>query len=73
MDIQLSIEKLEHIILLAKEQQKTDSSLSSTLQFSLIDKSDTHLGDDHVAVWQQSAYAECDGKLLYNHWIPVNA
>lgn len=73
MDIQLSIEKLEYIIALAKKQQKADDSLSTTLQFTLIDKIDSHLGDDHVAVWLQSGYAECNGVLLYNHFIPVKA
>ncbi len=71
MDIQLSIEKLEHIITLARKAKSLDNSLSTTLQFTLIDKIDSHLGDDHVAVWQQSGFAECNGELLYNHFIPM--
>lgn len=69
MDIQLSIEKLEHIIALAKEERKKDNSLSSVLEITLIDSIGTNLGDDHVAVWQHSNYAECSGKLIFNHWI----
>lgn len=71
MKIQLSINKLEHLIKLAKAAKLKDESLSSTLQIELISDSDTHLGDDHIGVTVKSGYAECNGTLIYAHWLPV--
>jgi hypothetical protein len=71
--MQLSIQKLERLIEKAKAQIELDSSLSDVLEFDVCGEADTHLGDDHVAVWIKSGYAECNGKQIYNHWEPVRA
>lgn len=72
MKVQLSIKKLEYLIGMAKAAKAKDSSLSNTFEIELVDSSDTHLGDDHIAVYQKSGYAECDSKLMYAHWLPIN-
>lgn len=69
--ITLSIEKLEHIIALAKKAKSLDSSLSSSLEFELNDHYNAHNSDDHVSVWVNSGYVECNGECIYNHWLPV--
>lgn len=71
MKTQLSIKKLEYLIAKAKEAKKLDNSLSNTIEIYCIEEASGHLSDDHVAVWIKSSYAECDGELLYNHWLPI--
>lgn len=63
--IQLTIETLEMIIDEAKHQQSIDSSLSSTLEFELINGTDTWLGNDRLSVILKSGYQECYGQKLY--------
>lgn len=62
--ITISIKDLELIIELAKRAKSTDSSLSETVELSLIKESDTHLGSDMLEVWLKSSYSECVGHRI---------
>lgn len=59
MKIQITISDLEALIQRAKKMQKYNSSLSSTIEFSLVSASDTHLGSDRFKAELKSGYAEC--------------
>lgn len=64
LSIQLSIEELERILSDAKLMRHHDSSLSNTIQLTLIRETDSHNGSDLVAANLKSGYAECDSKSI---------
>ena len=64
LSIQLSIEKLERILSEAKLLKHHDSSLSNTVQLTLIKENDTHNGSDVVEAYLKSSYSECDSKSI---------
>jgi hypothetical protein len=61
---QLTISDLKRIISIAEGCMEDDSSLSDTLQFTLVEHCDTHTGSDIVRVDLLSAYSECFGKNI---------
>lgn len=63
--MQMTIQRLQNIIDMAKGFKELDSSLSDTIEFELLKEKDTHLGSDTVRVLQKSAYGECNGKYLF--------
>jgi hypothetical protein len=64
LELQLTINQLEKLITLAKENQKRDSSLSNTINIQVLSTPETHLGCSKITARINSAYAECIGKLL---------
>jgi hypothetical protein len=67
--IQTTVEVLEKIIDAAKRAQKRDDSLSTTLELEVTHECDTHLGSDMVGVTLKSAYQECNGEVVFHHYI----
>lgn len=63
--LQITIEDLEKIIEDAKMLRRHDSSLSSTIELSVLKSCDTHTGSDLVSSTLKSGYAECVGKCIY--------
>ena len=62
--LQIKIETLEMIIDEVKHQRSLDSSLSETIEFELINGTDTWLGDDRFSATLKSGYQECYGIKL---------
>lgn len=62
--LQIKIETLEMIINECKHQQSLDNSLSNTIEFELINGSETWLGDDRFSAILKSGYQECYGTKL---------
>jgi len=69
MKIQTTIDILERIVNAAKEARKYDDSLSLTIEIEQISETDLHLGSDHIGVILKSTYQECNGKVIFNHWL----
>jgi hypothetical protein len=65
MKLQLKIEDLKKIIFEAESRANVDTSLSSTVQISLVSQNDTHLGSDRVEVSLKSIFQECENQHLY--------
>ena len=63
--IQIKISDLEMIIEEAKHQKTLDNSLSETLEFELIQGTETWLGNDRISVVLKSGYQECYGQKLF--------
>ena len=64
MELQIGLAKLKAIIDVAEQNIERDSSLSETVTIKVVEKIDTHLGDDKIVIHQKSGYAECVSKLI---------
>ena len=62
--IQIKIDLLKKIVQEAETMKSHDSSLSDTLLFTVIHSTETHLGNDRIAVELKSGYSECIGKSI---------
>lgn len=67
--ISISVETLKALIEEVETLQTMDSSLSSTIEITLIKQCDTHLANDKIECWLKSNYAECIGTKLYSYII----
>ena len=65
MKTQLTIAQLEEIIRVAKNNLKYDSSLSDTVEITVLKSTDCHTGSDIIEVEQKSSYAECMGCVIH--------
>ena len=65
MKTQITISQLERILNAAKRAQKSDNSLSETIELEVTSKVDTHLGGDMIAATLKSAYSECNGEVIF--------
>ncbi|SOD80857.1 hypothetical protein [Spirosoma fluviale] len=63
MDI--TIQQLEKIVRQAKAQRKHDTSLSSTLEFHIMEYSPNHLGGDKISVRIKSNYSDAIGTAIF--------
>jgi hypothetical protein len=64
MKIQITITQLENLLDVARESQKRDSSLSNTIQMTLLAENQTHCGADKLRFDLKSSYAESNGQYL---------
>ena len=60
--IQIKADILELILDEVKDMRKKDDSLSDTIEFTIIEQTDTHLGSDRFSAELKSGYSECYGK-----------
>jgi hypothetical protein len=49
----------------AKQQKLSDNSLSNTIEFELIEGTETWLGNDRLSATLKSCYQECFGQKLF--------
>ena len=66
MKTQLTIQQLEQILIAAKNNKKYDSSLSDTVEITVIKQTDCHAGGDTIRAELLSSYSECMGTIVYN-------
>lgn len=61
---QLTIQAIESLLDVANKAKQTDDSLSSTIEFELLEDRDSHTGSDKVRFTLKSSFQDANGTFI---------